>query len=112
MKKNLVLQVGTNNYCIKRKIYCTSILIFIIVYVAAIVLFNIVKVMLFEAIQDAPIDVRPELYRHIVLSGGSSMYPGLPSRLEKELKQLYLERVAEGDVSRLKVRINTNIITC
>ncbi|KAG9284659.1 hypothetical protein G9A89_004701 [Geosiphon pyriformis] len=64
--------------------------------------------MLFEAIQDAALDVRSELYRHIVLSGGSSMYPGLPSRLEKELKQLYLERVANGDNSRLqklKIRI-------
>ena len=28
-----------------------------------------------------------------VLSGGSTMYPGLPSRLEREIKQLYLERV-------------------
>lgn len=61
--------------------------------------------MLFESIQDAAIDVRPELYRHIVLSGGSSMYPGLPSRLEKELKQLYLERVAKGDTSILKVSV-------
>ena len=59
--------------------------------------------MLFESIQDAALDIRAELYRHIVLSGGSSMYPGLPSRLEKELKQLYLQRVAQGDASRLKV---------
>ena len=28
-----------------------------------------------------------ELYKHIVLSGGSTMYPGLPSRLEREIKQ-------------------------
>ncbi|CAG8512641.1 11894_t:CDS:2, partial [Ambispora gerdemannii] len=62
--------------------------------------------MIFEAIQDAAYDVRSELYRHIVLSGGSSMYPGLPSRLEKELKQLYLERVARMDGSILqKIRI-------
>lgn len=32
------------------------------------------------------------------------MYPGLPSRLEKEMKQLYLTRVLNGDASRLKVR--------
>ena len=66
--------------------------------------------MLFEAIQDAAIDVRSELYRHVVLSGGSSMYPGLPSRLEKELKQLYLQRVAQGDASRLKVSVQHNIL--
>lgn len=61
--------------------------------------------MLFQAIQSAAMDIRPELYRHIVLSGGSSMYPGLPSRLEKEMKQLYLCNVLNGDPSRLSVRI-------
>jgi actin-related protein 2 len=60
--------------------------------------------MLFQTIQNAAVDVRPELYKHIVLSGGSSMYPGLPSRLEKEMKQLYLTRVLNGDPSRLNVR--------
>ena len=64
--------------------------------------------LLFQTIQTAAVDVRPELYKHIVLSGGSSMYPGLPSRLEKEMKQLYLARVLQGDGSRLpnfKLRI-------
>lgn len=60
--------------------------------------------MLFQSIQTAPVDIRSELYRHIVLSGGSSMYPGLPSRLEKEMKQLYLSQVLHGDPSRLNVR--------
>ncbi|KAJ3085797.1 Arp2/3 complex subunit, actin nucleation center [Quaeritorhiza haematococci] len=64
--------------------------------------------LLFNAIQAADIDIRPELYKHIVLSGGSSMYPGLPSRLEKEVKQLYLNKVLKDDVSRLskfKIRV-------
>lgn len=60
--------------------------------------------MLFQTIQNAAVDVRTELYKHVVLSGGSSMYPGLPSRLEKEMKQLYLARVLNGDPSRLNVR--------
>ena len=60
--------------------------------------------MLFQTIQTAAVDVRAELYKHIVLSGGSSMYPGLPSRLEKEMKQLYLTRVLNGDPTRLNVR--------
>jgi actin-related protein 2 len=60
--------------------------------------------MLFETIQNAAVDIRSELYKHIVLSGGSSMYPGLPSRLEKEMKQLYLTRVLNGDPTRLNVR--------
>lgn len=52
--------------------------------------------------------MRPELYKHIVLSGGSTMYPGLPSRLEREIKQLYLERVLKNDTEKLnkfKIRI-------
>lgn len=60
--------------------------------------------MLFNTIQAAPVDTRAELYKHVVLSGGSSMYAGLPSRLEKEIKQLYLTRVLHGDPERLSVR--------
>lgn len=62
----------------------------------------------FDTIQSADVDVRSSLYKAIVLSGGSSMYPGLPSRLEKELKQLWLTKVLHGDPERLskfKVRI-------
>ncbi|KAH7106172.1 actin binding protein [Auriculariales sp. MPI-PUGE-AT-0066] len=58
--------------------------------------------LLYQCIQAAPVDTRTELYKHVVLSGGSSMYPGLPSRLEKEMKQLYLARVLAGDPTRLK----------
>jgi len=57
--------------------------------------------MLFQTIQAAAVDVRAELYKHIVLSGGSSMYPGLPSRLEKEVKQQYLTILLGGDPTRL-----------
>lgn len=32
------------------------------------------------------------------------MYPGLPSRLEREIKQLYLERVLDGNTQKLSVR--------
>ncbi|KAK6339540.1 Arp2/3 complex subunit, actin nucleation center [Orbilia javanica] len=63
---------------------------------------------LFSTIQNADVDVRSSLFKAIVLSGGSSMYPGLPSRLEKELKQLWLTRVLNGDPTRLnkfKVRV-------
>lgn len=64
--------------------------------------------LLFNTIQAADIDTRSDLYQHIVLSGGTTMYPGLPSRLEREIKQLYLERVLKGDTEKLakfKIRI-------
>lgn len=59
--------------------------------------------LVFNTIQAADMDVRPELYKHIVLSGGSTMYPGLPSRLEREIKQLYLECVLKGNTEQLQV---------
>jgi len=64
--------------------------------------------LLFNTIQAADMDTRSEFYKHIVLSGGTTMYPGLPSRLEREMKQLYLERVLNGDtaaLSKFKIRI-------
>ncbi|GBG34047.1 Actin-like protein, putative [Hondaea fermentalgiana] len=64
--------------------------------------------MVFNMIQAADMDCRADYYKHIVLSGGSSMYPGLPSRLEKDIRELYLRNVLKGDVSRLnrlKLRI-------
>lgn len=64
--------------------------------------------LLFDCINKADVDLRPEFYKHIVLSGGSTMYPGLPSRLEREIKQLYLNKTLKGDTSRLskfKIRI-------
>lgn len=60
---------------------------------------------LFNTIQAADVDVRSSLYKAIVLSGGSSMYPGLPSRLEKEIKQLWLTKVLGGNPERLSVSI-------
>ena len=38
-------------------------------------------------------DNRMTLYHHIVLSGGSTMYPGMPSRMERDIKALYLDHV-------------------
>jgi actin-related protein len=36
-------------------------------------------------------DNRRKMYQHIVLSGGTTMFPGLPTRLEKEMRRLYLQ---------------------
>ena len=58
--------------------------------------------LLWTAINKADIDLRPEFYKHIVLSGGTTMFAGLPSRLEKEMKSMWVNRIAKGDNSRLK----------
>ena len=41
-----------------------------------------------ESIMKSDIDVRKDLYQNIVLSGGTTLYAGLPERLTKELKAL------------------------
>ena len=61
--------------------------------------------LLFNTIQGVEIDMRADLFKHVVLSGGSTMYPGLPSRLEKDVTQLYLDRVLKGDAARLSVKL-------
>lgn len=63
---------------------------------------------LFDCINKADIDTRPAFYQHIVLSGGTTMFPGLPSRLEKELRALYLKHVLKGKqelLAKFKCRI-------
>lgn len=56
---------------------------------------------LFDSIFGAQVELRRSLFGHIVLSGGSTMYPGLPSRLERELKDLTLQKMLKGDTSKL-----------
>jgi len=56
----------------------------------------------FDAINKADMDNRKTFYEHIVLSGGSTMYPGLPSRLEKEIRKLYVEQAGKGEKDKTK----------
>lgn len=56
----------------------------------------------FKTIQEADIDHRLELYQHITLSGGTTMFPGLPSRLESEVRDRYLQHVLKGNKESLK----------
>jgi len=63
---------------------------------------------IFRCIQNSEVDCRPEFYQHIVLSGGTSMLPGLPSRLEKDIRELYFKEVVKGNreaMKKFKLRI-------
>eukprot|EP01012_Entosiphon_sulcatum_P031593 TRINITY_DN4009_c0_g1_i1.p1 TRINITY_DN4009_c0_g1~~TRINITY_DN4009_c0_g1_i1.p1 ORF type:complete len:392 (+),score=68.24 TRINITY_DN4009_c0_g1_i1:171-1346(+) len=57
--------------------------------------------LVYSTIQDCDIDVRMELYKHILLSGGNSMFPGLPTRIENTIKDVYTEKALKGDRSKL-----------
>lgn len=44
--------------------------------------------LIYHAIMRCDVDLRKELYGNVVLSGGSSMFPGLADRIQKELTNL------------------------
>jgi len=41
-----------------------------------------------KSIQDCDVDIRKDLYNNVILSGGTTLYKGLPDRLEKELDKM------------------------
>lgn len=56
--------------------------------------------MIFEVIQNVDIDCRPDLYRNIILSGGTSLFHGLQQRLNDDLDKRYTRDILQGDESR------------
>jgi actin-related protein 2 len=64
---------------------------------------------IWNSIQAADMDVRAALYQNVVLAGGSTMFPGLPSRIEADMRKMFLKKNLQGDVSKLhrfKLKIN------
>lgn len=43
----------------------------------------------FSFLQKSPIDTRRDLYESIIISGGTSMFPGFSTRFESEMDKLY-----------------------
>jgi len=41
-----------------------------------------------ESIKECDLDIRTELYGNLILSGGTTLYTGLPDRLEQEVDKL------------------------
>ncbi|KKN49780.1 hypothetical protein LCGC14_0639260 [marine sediment metagenome] len=46
------------------------------------------------AISDCDVDLRRDLYSNIVLSGGSTMFPGIKERLSREIKEQVADSIA------------------
>jgi actin-related protein len=58
--------------------------------------------MCYSSITECDIDIRTDLYSNVILSGGTTLYAGLPDRLEKELdamcpQQNVVKIIASGD---------------
>jgi actin-related protein 2 len=54
----------------------------------------------FDTIRRSDMHVQKDYFEHIILSGGTTMFPGLSSRLERDLKRMYVDKVLRGDRSR------------
>jgi len=60
-----------------------------------------------QVIQTSPIDVRRGLYKRIVLSGGSTMFPNFDRRLQRDLQGIVDARLAGSETASgglMKVR--------
>jgi actin-related protein 2 len=55
---------------------------------------------IWNSIQAADIDIRGMLYENVILAGGSTMFPGLPSRIEADMRKLFIEKALKGDASK------------
>merc|ERR1719377_386209 len=47
-----------------------------------------IHVATFQSIMKTDVDIRKDLYQNIVLSGGTTMFPGIQERLQKEIAAL------------------------
>ena len=57
-------------------------------------------------------DVRKDLYANIIISGGTSMFPGFSTRLENDVKDIYFKHVlkSQGKIKiKIDVFVNLNI---
>lgn len=52
--------------------------------------------MVFDSIMSCDMDVRKDLMNNIVLSGGSTMFKGLPERLHNELQGLVHKKISRN----------------
>jgi len=65
--------------------------------------------MIYQSICDCPMDIQKPLAANIMLSGGTTMIPGLSSRIEHEVKELYVNKKFKGDragLNRVKIQVH------
>ena len=57
--------------------------------------------MVFETIMKTDIDLRKKFFEAIVVSGGTTMFPGMSTRLSNDLRILVKDRILGGDAAKL-----------
>lgn len=61
--------------------------------------------LIYESITESPIDCQKALFGNITLAGGTTMFPGLSSRVEKDIRELFIADKLGGDRTRTS-RVN------
>ena len=65
--------------------------------------------LMFDSVNESPIDCQKALVNKVILTGGTTMFPGLSSRVEKDLKDIYVKEKFNGDRTGLnRVKINVH----
>ena len=62
--------------------------------------------MCFNSIEACEIDLKKDLYKNIWLSGGTSMIPGLSTRLENDIKGYLVERKGKAILKNCPIEVH------
>jgi len=57
--------------------------------------------MVFQTIMKTDIDLRKKFFESIVISGGTTMFPGMSTRLTNDIRKLVKDRILGGDEKKL-----------
>lgn len=58
--------------------------------------------LIYQTIMKADINLRKEFFQKIVVSGGTTMFPGLSTRIENDIRDLVLKNILKGNEKQLK----------
>lgn len=61
-----------------------------------------IPIMMMKSINNCPVDCRPGLYKNIILSGATTLFPGFASRVENEIKNLYKQTALKNTKEKNK----------
>ena len=67
--------------------------------------------MIIKTIEESPVDIRKEMYRSILLSGGTTMFPGFPTRLKTDILKQFKKEMNEGKRSK-DTKYKVSIVVC
>lgn len=61
--------------------------------------------MVFNSIMASPMDVRASLYKGMLLSGGTTMLPGISTRIQRDIRKLHREMRGGSASSKISIKV-------